>query len=275
VKTAAPSSTTADSSFLLTVAYDGTAYCGWQTQPDAPTVQGAIEEKLQRLYKQPVAAAGCSRTDAGVHGLAQKVTVRPPAAPAVPVQNVRRFLNNALPPDIRVRDIALRPADFHSRFDNIGKAYTYLLAPGGHCAPFINPYVWETARLDIEAMQAAAEQLLGTHDFTSFSASSTSRPEEDCIRTLHRVRVFPLDGFLAISVLGNAFLYRMVRRIVGFLMEVGRGRHCADDVAGLIAARDRGVFQTAPPLGLFLHEVFFDEAEIEAFEVTKLPFLLK
>jgi tRNA pseudouridine38-40 synthase len=275
VKTAAPSCTTADFSLLLTVAYDGTGYSGWQYQPDSPTIQGAVEAKLERLYKQPVAAAGCSRTDAGVHALAQKVTVCPPAAPDVPAENVRRFLNNALAPEIRVRDIAPHPVGFHSRFDNIGKAYTYLLAPGGHCAPFIHRYVWETGRLDMAAMQAAAESLIGTHDFTSFSTSSTSRPDDDTIRTLHRVRVFPLGGMLAISVLGNAFLYRMVRRIAGFLVEVGRGRYSANDVARLIDARDRGAFQTAPPHGLFLHDVFFDQAELQAFDVTELPFLLK
>jgi tRNA pseudouridine38-40 synthase len=275
VKTAAPSYTTAEFTLLLTVAYDGTGYSGWQAHRGIRTIQGAVDEKLERLYRLPITAAGCSRTDAGVHALAQKVTVCPPAVPDIPPENVRRFLNNALPPEIRVRDAASRPADFHSRFDNIGKAYTYLLAPGGHSAPFINRYIWETAHLDPIAMQAAADQLLGTHDFTSFSVSGSSRAEDDTIRTLHRVRVFPIGGLLAISVVGNAFLYRMVRRIVGFLMEVGRGRYCAENVADIFDARDRSTFQTAPPHGLFLHEVFFDEADLQSFEVTELPFLLK
>jgi tRNA pseudouridine38-40 synthase len=275
VKTAAPSFTTADHSFLLTIAYDGTGYSGWQAHSGVRTIQGVVQEKLANLYQLPVGANGCSRTDAGVHALAQKVTLNPPATATVPMPNVQRFLNNALPPEIRVRDIAERPADFHARFDNVGKAYTYLLAPKGGLNPFLSRFIWETGPLDVEAMQAAGQQLLGTHDFTTFSVSGSTRPEDDTIRTLHRVRVVPLGAYLAVSVIGNAFLYRMVRRIVGFLGEVGRGRLSADEVSGLLEARDRSAFQTAPPQGLFLHEVFFDETAMHSFDLAELPFLLK
>jgi tRNA pseudouridine38-40 synthase len=261
--------------WLLTLAYDGTVYAGWQQQPEQATVQGLLHEQLARLFAQPVRAEGCSRTDAGVHALAQQVTVRPPASPAIAAENCQRALGHALPPDIRL--LALREMDdndFHARFSGVGKAYVYVLHNGGLASPFLPRYCWaQTRPLDVEAMRRASAALIGRHDFTTFSAASP-QAAADPVRTIARIELMAFGDFVCIVVVGDGFLYRMVRRIAGCLVSVGIGRLAAGQVAGLLDACDRNAgFRTAPPQGLFLDAVFYNRREQDDYACSQLPFL--
>lgn len=260
--------------WLLTVSYDGTAYHGWQRQPQANTVQAELERAFERLFGTPIVVEGCSRTDAGVHALSQMVTVAPPAHPPIPPLNARKALNDLLPCDIRVREIRALDTNQHARFDNCGKAYVYVLARRPVLMPFLRNFSWGIlSAVDVGGMQGAAQALCGRHDFTTFSCLS-DRDDALNERTIFRFDVQQVEGMLALSVVGDGFLYKMVRRLVGFLVAVGCGRSCADDVPRLLAARDRNAgFDTAPPQGLFLHSVFYTEAEREAWRLEGLPFL--
>jgi tRNA pseudouridine38-40 synthase len=258
---------------LLSIAYDGRNYHGWQVQPNAPTVQGEVAARLCELFKADVPVQGCSRTDAGVHALDQKATVRPPAdAPQIPAANVRRALNGSLPQDIRVVAAVDMPDDFHSR-DNVGKTYTYVLHPGRATSPFLYRYCWEVhPTMNIGLMQGAAAELLGTHDFTPFAVNSEI--ERDPNKTMHRFEIEPDDGLLRISVSGDAFLYKMVRRLVGYLVAVGTERLPPDITAQAFEDPENfPPFDTAPPQGLFLEKVFYDGGEMAAYRCAGLPFL--
>jgi tRNA pseudouridine38-40 synthase len=258
---------------LLSIAYDGRKYHGWQVQPNAPTVQGEVATRLSELFKTDVPVQGCSRTDAGVHALDQKVTVRPPDdAPQIPAENIRRALNGSLPQDIRVITATDMPEDFRSR-DNVGKTYTYVLHPGRVTSPFLYGYCWEiNPPMDIELMKGAAADLLGTHDFTPFGVNSDV--ERDPNKTMHRFEIEPDDGLLRISVTGDAFLYKMVRRLVGYLVAVGTERLPPNITAQAFEDPDSfPPFDTAPSQGLFLEKVFYDADEMTSYRCTKLPFL--
>ncbi len=262
------------SNWLLQVAYDGTVYRGWQRQRDAGTVQGELEQALTDLFGCDLRVSGCSRTDAGVHALAQQVSLCVPEYPPIPPNNARKALNDRLPDDICVRSIEVVSADFHARFSNVGKAYVYLLAPHAHKHPFLGRFSWTMPRnLALAEMQRAAAALIGTHDFTTFSCVA-DRDDAGNTRTLYQCRVEELDGLLVVKVVGDGFLYRMVRRIVGFLVGVGSGRISPEDTGRLLAARDRnGGFCTAPPQGLFLYDVFFDEDQRDSWELEVMPLL--
>jgi tRNA pseudouridine38-40 synthase len=244
----------------LTVAYDGGAYHGWQLQPDRPTVQGILRDRLRILFNAPeLRIQGTSRTDAGVHALDQQVTFTPPAAaPELTPEHVRHVLNRWLPRDIRVLDCELREPGFNARFAAAGKAYTYAIANSNGISPFESRYAWVYGkRLDVAAMRAAAAGLEGTHDFASFAANAR-REAEDTVRTVWRVELLPRGDWLFLNVIGESFLYKMVRAFAGFLVHVGRGSCRPSAVREVLAARNRcAAADSAPPQGLFLARVFW------------------
>lgn len=261
--------------WLLQIAYDGTDYHGWQRQPGVATVQGRVEDALARLFRRPVAIMGCSRTDAGVHALAQMVSCRAPAFPPIPADNTRAALNNLLPPTIRV--VQLQPVDptFSARGRAVGKAYTYLLARQPLANPFLCRYCWELSHpVDTAAMGAAADALAGTHDFTHFAAASRGDDDRDPVKTITSVRVADSHGLLRVTVVGNSFLYKMVRRMVGWLVAVGRGRETAGATLQVLdPALPPPSFDTAPPQGLCLEQVFFDDRTMAQYQPLELPLL--
>ena len=276
---AAPSSTTSPPrNWLLRLAYDGTAYAGWQIQPAVPTIQGELQRALGHLFglQQP-RTWGCSRTDAGVHALAQMVTFLAPAQPPIPPAGARQALNHRLPPDIRVVAITEAAPEFHARHAATGKAYTYLIHRGGLTSPFLHRYCWPLGyELDLARMRTAADQLVGTHDFAAFTVKGNDPPAAaaDTVRTVHTWHLREVGNFLAVTVVGASFLHKMVRRLTGFLVEVGRGRLTPAPPAALLRPRGPAAvaFATAPPQGLFLEAVFFDEATRAAFAPGLLPF---
>jgi tRNA pseudouridine38-40 synthase len=241
----------------LVLSYDGTDYAGWQRQPDAVSIQALVEDALAPIEGKAVTVHGAGRTDAGVHALAQVASVALEARLEAPT--LVRALNATLPPDVRARDASEAPTGFHARFSATSKAYRYYIRAAGVVSPFERRYVWHVpVPLDDEAMAAAAEVLRGTHDFAAFQgAGSDVATSTRTILDLAITRVHEPDGSLVlIDVEADGFLRHMVRTIVGTLVDVGRGRREPDDVARILASRDRGeAGDTAPALGLFLVRV--------------------
>lgn len=247
-------------SLKLTLAYDGTDFAGWQVQPGERTVQGVLEDALKTITGAEVRAVASGRTDAGVHALAQVVSVT--TACRLPPDELRRALNGNLPRDVHVREVSEKHEGFHAIRDAVGKRYRYVIQDGEPDI-FIRRYAWQLPYpLDAEAMHAASQSLLGTHDFSSFEASGS--PRKTAVRTVTDIfaarRWEGVTGRIAIEVAADGFLYNMVRNIVGALFEVGRGARPPAWIAEILAARDRKVkYPTAPPQGLFLVEVQYEE----------------
>lgn len=237
----------------LTVAYDGTAWCGWQRQDNGPTVQAALEDAFLPLLGVTPTVHGAGRTDAGVHALGQVASVE--VFTPHPVASIQRALNIRLDPDIRVLAVADMPDGFHARFDAIGKTYRYRIVTTPVVSPFAHRYVWHQPQpLDVAAMQAAASGLLGRHDFSAFQ--STGSYVADAVRTLDRVAVSREGDELVVEVHGDGFLRHMVRAIVGTLVDVGAARRDPASMAALLASQDRGrAGDTAPAQGLTLVSV--------------------
>lgn len=241
----------------LTVAYDGTAYAGWQIQPDKPTIQGTFESTWQRLTQESFRVTAAGRTDAGVHALGQVVGLA--TETRLSNNDLHRGLNALLPNDIAVVAIDDAPESFHATYDAVGKRYQYRIHNARSPSVFARHYTWHVPQqLDAAAMHAAAQALVGRHDFSSFETAGSERP--DSIRTIHELVVLRRTGEhadrITVDVQGDGFLYNMVRTIVGTLVEVGAGKRDVAWPAEVLAARDRRkAGQTAPPHGLFLVRV--------------------
>jgi tRNA pseudouridine38-40 synthase len=261
----------------LTLSYDGTAFHGWQVQPNKPTIQGCLGAALAHVSGETVLPQGSGRTDAGVHALGQVTTFS--LNVPIPPDNLLRALNRALPASIRVHSAEIVPAGFHARHSAIRKSYEYrifcremleaepretALAPP-ICSPFLAPYVWDCRwPLVLAPMQEGAALLAGTHDFTSFAASDPDLSERESgvtggpnpVKTILHSSFSREDGLLIYRVMGSGFLHHMVRNIVGTLVDVGRGALEVAEIARILAARDRtAAGPTAPPQGLFLVSV--------------------
>ncbi|NLF19525.1 MAG: tRNA pseudouridine(38-40) synthase TruA [Lentisphaerae bacterium] len=247
----------------LRLAYDGGAFHGWQIQPGQRTVQGELQDRLRRLLRAPeLKITGSSRTDAGVHALDQRVSFTAATPEDLDPERLRYSLNRWLPPDVRVQDAAIAADGFNARHHNAGKAYTYCLCNGPKPHPLWARFLWALpAPIDLAAAAAAAALLEGEHDFASFGVNP-KRELESTVCRLHRVEVIPCGDLVCVSVLGDRFLYRMVRGLVGYLVHVGQHRAAPADVLGVLAARQRSAAaQSAPAEGLFLARVFDHDAD--------------
>jgi tRNA pseudouridine38-40 synthase len=244
--------------FALVIEYDGTEFAGWQVQAEgARTVQGVLAAALQSITGEVATLHGAGRTDAGVHaeGQVAHVVLATRLAPAV----LCRALGALLPRDVAVRRVVAVPAAFHARRDARSKLYRYRLWTGPTRSPLRDrTSLWVPGALEVGAMRAAAQALLGTHDFTSFRASGSAVPTS--VRSLTRAEVAgAFGGEVALDFEATGFLRHMVRNLVGTLLEVGQGRRSPDSIPGLIAARDRGLAgPTAPARGLTLIRVRYD-----------------
>lgn len=239
-----------DRRLALLLAYDGTAYHGWQVQPGAPTVQGVVADALRPLAGRAVRLTGASRTDAGVHALAQVATVGLP--PTLGPDVVRRALDATLPRDVRVLDARVAPEGLDARRSARLKRYGYVLAPGPVASPFLRGYAWHLGRpLDVPAMRRALAALRGRHDFSAFCAAAGRDRDPTC--TIRSVRVVERSGLVGVLASADAFLHHMVRNMVGAAVEVGLGRRPPAWMAEVLAGRDRRLGgATAPARGLFL-----------------------
>jgi len=247
-------------SYKLVLEYDGTRYAGWQIQPDLPTIQGALLERLRRLFDDAdLLVAGAARTDAGTHALGQVATFF--SEKAWEPDRLRRSLNRLLPDDICVAGASLVPDGFHARRSAVGRIYRYQIVTGDHLSPFLAPFAHHyRARLDEAAMREGASHLLGEHDFSSFRAAGDTSATP--VKTIRRSEIERRGDLIAYTVEGSSFLQHMVRTIAGTLLEVGRGHRRPGWVAEVVAAGRRDAAgPTLPAKGLFLERVLYPEAE--------------
>ena len=238
----------------LVIHYDGTNYHGWASQPETATVQGTIEEVIEKLTGQPVKVYGSSRTDAGVHALGQVANFR--INSPVPTENFSNALNNLLPQDITISDVYEMPDDFDAISGTVEKRYDYLINTIP-IRPVLARNQWHRpGMLDIGKMHQAAQQLVGKKDFKSFASAADQR--ESSIRTITLCQVEQEGDVIKISVAADGFLYNMVRNIVGTLVEVGRGRWEPEMIDTILEAKDRNAAgPIAPASGLCLMEIFY------------------
>jgi tRNA pseudouridine38-40 synthase len=251
----------------LTLAYDGTDFHGWQVQPGQRTIQYALAGALEHVTGERVLPQGSGRTDAGVHALAQVASFELQAS--IPPENLLRALNRSLPPSIRVNRAEHAAPDFHARHSAVGKTYEYRIFRGEICPPFLARFVFPLAwPLHLDWMQAAAQQVTGEHDFTSFAAvdpelSQREDPHAEprsCIRTLTHSSWSQNGDVLVYRVSGTGFLHHMVRNLVGTFLDIGRGHLPPDCIPAILAARDRAAAgPTARACGLFLVAVDYGD----------------
>lgn len=248
---------------LLRVAYDGTNYHGWQLQSNAATIEGELNRALRALTGEEIVVTGASRTDAGVHALGNVAVFD--TTSRIPAEKFSYALNQRLPEDIVIQSSKQVADDFHPRHCDCRKTYEYDILNRTFPLPaYRNTAYFLYGTLNIEAMRRACQAFLGEHDFASFCAAgaqvqTTVRTiyslEVEC-RPLTEANVGSADQLLTIRVKGNGFLYNMVRIIAGTLVEVGRGHIKPEEVAGIIAAKDRAnAGPTAPARGLRLVEI--------------------
>ena len=257
--------------FKLTIEYAGTRYSGWQIQKNARTVQGEIDRAVRTVSgRADFELYGSGRTDAGVHASAQIAHLD--VATALPPAALRQRLNDELPPDINILAAAVVPHRFHARHDAVARRYVYQIAR--RRTAFAKPYVWWVKEaIDVTRMRVAGRALVGMRDFKSFAeADDEAVGDRSTLVLLERLDVAE-DGALVLVVIeGSHFLWKMVRRIVGVLVEIGRGGLEADAAADLLARGDRAAPArlTAPASGLFLERVFYrtDRRDTEVHALT-------
>ena len=238
--------------YFIELQYNGGAYCGWQRQPEQPTVQGTIEDALTKLLRQPTEIVGAGRTDTGVN--ASFYVAHFDSTEEVDCDRIAYKLNAMLPHDIAIKRIYNVAEELHARFDAIEREYTYLLSPVK--SPFRRHSAWICYyQLDVEKMNKAAEVLLETEDFTTFAKLNSNNKTNIC-HVSHAKWVVEEDGTLRFTIRADRFLRNMVRAIVGTLVDVGRGRYTVEEFAEIVAARDLSRASSgAPPQGLFLSNV--------------------
>ena len=238
--------------YFVELQYDGAAYCGWQRQPDAETVQGVIEQRLSMLRRVPTEIVGAGRTDTGVN--ASFYVAHFDSDEAVDCAQLAYKLNKVLPDDIAILRIYEVEGDKHARFDAKQREYTYFLTP--HKSPFRRFSAWYFAvDLDVERMNRAATALLRYDDFTSF-AKLTSNNKTNICHISHAEWVVERDGTLRFTIRANRFLRNMVRAIVGTLVDVGRGKYSVEEFEDIILSKDLSRCSAgAPACGLFLSDV--------------------
>ncbi len=242
----------------LTVAYDGTNYCGWQIQPGRPTIEAALNRALTDLFHEPIAVIGASRTDSGVHARGNVAIFD--TGSRIPADKICFAVNQRLPGDIRVLDSAEVAGDWHPRRANAVKTYEYRIANRRIPLPQERLYAyWCHQPLDVDRMREAARYLIGEHDFKSFCTPRTQA--EETVRTIYDISLSRNEDVITVRISGSGFLYNMVRIIVGTLLRVGSGHVPPERVQEILEAGDRqAAAETAPARGLTLVDIKYEEA---------------
>lgn len=246
--------------YKMVIAYDGTNYAGWQIQPNALTVQEIIENKMCIILQEKVAIRGSGRTDANVHAEGQVAHFFSNAK-----IDCRRFiysLNALLPKDIRIKDVSLVSNSFHAQYSAISKIYHYHIHQDLISNPFSYRYSWHVHyKLDLDRLKNAIPFFLGTHDFAAFANEADRGVSAyDSTRTIHRIDLIYVKGGFRLEFEGDGFLYKMVRNLTGFLIEVARGKREASEIPDILKSKDRRLAgPAAPPEGLFLMQVNYND----------------
>ena len=250
----------------LTLAFDGAGFAGYELQPGKRTVRGELTAALKTLYGRPVKFYSSSRTDAGVHALGLVISYQPPFE--IPAAKLPVACNALLPEDLRVVGARVAGDKFNARFDAKSKTYEYLIFNGQTMPPAIRKIAWQVKpKLDLSAMKKAAQYLVGKHDFSSFCAAGSD--DKGHVRVIHSLVIGywslviwsgASHRLIRFQVTGNGFLYKMVRNLVGTLVEVGLGRIKPEEVKAILAAKDRNqAGKTAPAHGLCLVSVCYNK----------------
>jgi tRNA pseudouridine38-40 synthase len=289
-------SVTSLQTWKLTLAYDGTGFSGWQVQPGEKTVQGELQRALGRVTGESPLPQGSGRTDAGVHAIGQVASFELTAA--IPAENLQRALNRTLPAAIRVVEAKRMRTGFHARHSTVAKSYEYRVCQDAICPPFLARYVHGcTWPMNLDALQGAAQEFLGEHDFLSFAATDpdmatriggggeqpdqqegggeeATRLGKGSVRRIFSSEWTRVESesvrLLIYRARGNGFLHHMVRNMVGTMLDVGRGRTAAGEIPAILEARARtAAGPTAPAQGLFLKSVEYpDEYDLPDRSVT-------
>lgn len=243
----------------LVIAYDGTAYSGWQVQKIGTGVQEKVEAALAALYPSRPVVHGSSRTDTGVHALGLVAHFEVPLPECrIPPRKLVLAMNAHLPEDVRVLSAARVPAAFHARFDAVRKEYRYQVWNHAASNPLLRTQSWHVPKpLDLVAMRRAARDFVGRHDFRAFTANP-GYERLSTVRTLRRLDLRRRDALLTFVIEGDGFLYKMCRGLVGTLVQVGEGRLDPGSIPEILGSRDRRVAgMTAPACGLVLWRVTY------------------
>jgi len=244
-------------SWKLELEYEGTRYRGWQIQHNAKSIQGELQDVARDLFAGKFELFGAGRTDAGVHALRQVAHLKVPElrANVTPLQ-IRHGFNDLLPHDINILTVSNAPDDFHARRDAIGRYYIYRIST--RRTAFGKNFVWWIKdRLDAKLMAEAAELLVGKHDFVSFCELEEGKKQSTVVKVDH-AQVWVEGDLICFRIGASHFLWKMVRRIVGLLAEIGRGNMSVEQFERLLNFKsDAAAKHTAPPSGLFLEKVLY------------------
>ncbi len=244
----------------FTIAYNGLAYNGYQSQPGGNTVQDKVESALSKLMNQPVKINGCSRTDAGVHAREFVFnTVYDDTKSGIDENGLMSAMNGRLPRDISVLACEKVSESFHARFDAKGKEYLYLLDTSSVRNVFSEGFALHYPYFaDTDKMLSAASEIIGTHDFAAFCKAEAKEHLKTTVRTVNEIKIIRKNNLLEFYVSGEGFLHNMVRIIVGTLIYVSEGKRSPEDIREALKSGDRKMAgKTLPPYGLYLNRVFY------------------
>ncbi len=244
-----------------TVAYDGTEYSGWQIQPKQRTVQGEVEDALQRMHRRRVRTKAAGRTDSGVHALGQCINFVTDID-SIPAERFAVALNSYLPRDITVTGSMRVDECFHSRYDAKAREYRYYIDTAPFCLPNRRLYCYPLKRMpEVGRLNRYAEKIIGTYDFSGFALPSDESGSK--VRRIYSACFYPENGFIVFRIAGSGFLWRMVRIIVGTFLSLEYEKADESLVSEIISSkkRDRAA-DSAPAQGLFLHKVYYDEQRL-------------
>jgi tRNA pseudouridine38-40 synthase len=242
--------------YKIIIEYDGTDYNGWQVQSASKklaTIQGELEKVFQSILCEKVHITGSGRTDSGVHAEGQCASFK--SNTKIPLKNILQAVNTYLPESIRVKEIKIVPDSFNARFSAKKKWYRYVIQNKKILSPIARYYsAYHPYELDVKLMKKAASIIKGRHDFSGVVLTE----DENKVRTIYKLSVSKINDFIYIDIVGDGFLYKMVRRIVGVLLNAGRGKIDIRDVKELILKKKTNFdIQTAPANGLFLMKVYY------------------
>jgi tRNA pseudouridine38-40 synthase len=242
----------------IVLSYDGTDFLGWQTQQEGRTVQSEVEKALEKIHKHPVHIHAAGRTDSGVHAVGQVINFFTDID-SIPVERFTPAVNSLLPFDVRALKSEEVPETFHARFDARLREYRYYIYPKPIVPPYYRRYCsWISFRPNLARMNRMASFILGTHDFTSFSALRDPNPSK--VRTIHSASFFPEGPFLVFRITGVSFLWHMVRNLVGTFLSLDQKESPPEVVREILEARNRSLAgDTASASGLFLYRVEYHE----------------
>lgn len=243
--------------YKLLIQYDGGRYKGWQRlNKGENTIQGKIENVLSELVGKKIEIVGCSRTDAGVHALAQIANFK--VNENLSESDIKNYLNKYLPQDISIREVTAVSENFHAQYNAKDKTYLYKIWNEEVINPFMRKYSMHVKeKLNTSRMKDACQYFIGEHDFTAFSNAKSKK--KSMVREIHSIDLEENAGIIQIRVQGNGFLYNMVRKIVGMLIEVGLGEIAADNVPKILNSKERSqVGCLADAGGLYLEKIDYN-----------------